>query len=101
MDRVSDTCRHVRDRVLFLVELVAGAAAIGIGLLLRCSAKSGCNSPALTGSADVLRAEGVQWILLRNPVYIYGDDAKALAALMGDNYRPVQPLNGRVITTSV
>jgi carbonic anhydrase len=45
--------------------------------------------------------EGVQWILLRNPVYIYGDDAKALAALMGDNYRPVQPLNGRVISTSV
>jgi carbonic anhydrase len=66
-----------------------------------CDGLQRLDAPALTGSADVLRAEGVQWILLRNPVYIYGDDAKALAALMGDNYRPIQPLNGRVITTSV
>jgi carbonic anhydrase len=45
--------------------------------------------------------EGVQWILLRNPVYIYEDDAKALSELMGDNFRPVLPLNGRFVTTSV
>jgi len=45
--------------------------------------------------------EGVQWILLRNPVYIYGDDSKALHALLGDNYRPVQPLNGRVVSSTV
>ena len=46
-------------------------------------------------------AEGVQWLLLRNPIYIYGDDAKALHALMGDNFRPVQPLNGRVVSSSM
>jgi len=45
--------------------------------------------------------EGVQWILLRNPVYIYGEDSKALHALLGDNYRPVQPLNGRVVSSTV
>jgi len=45
--------------------------------------------------------EGVQWLLLRNPIYIYGDDAKALHALMGDNFRPVQPLNGRVVSSSM
>jgi len=46
-------------------------------------------------------AEGVQWILLRNPVYIFADDNKALHELMGDNFRPTKPLNGRVVTTSV
>ena len=45
--------------------------------------------------------EGVQWILLRNPIYIYEDDAKVLRELMGDNFRPVLPLNGRIVTTSV
>lgn len=45
--------------------------------------------------------EGVQWILLRNPVYIYEEDWKDLHELLGDNYRPVQPLNGRVVSTIV
>jgi len=45
--------------------------------------------------------ESVQWVLLRNPIFIYGEDAKALHTLLGDNYRPVQPLNGRVVQSSV
>ena len=40
-------------------------------------------------------------MLLRNPIYIYGEDAKALHELLGDNYRPVQPLNGRSVYSSV
>ena len=45
--------------------------------------------------------EGVQWLLLRNPVYIYGEDYAALHSLLGDNFRPVQPLDGRVVSSSV
>jgi carbonic anhydrase len=45
--------------------------------------------------------EGVQWILLRNPVYIFEEDYVDLHELLGDNYRPVQPLNGRVVSTLV
>ena len=39
----------------------------------------------------------MQWIVLRNPIYVYGDDYRALHALIGDNFRPVQPFNGRVV----
>ena len=45
--------------------------------------------------------QGVQWILLRNPTYIYGDDFRVLHELMGDNFRPVQPLNSRIVTATV
>jgi len=45
--------------------------------------------------------QGVQWILLRNPIFIYGEDWTALHKLMGYNFRPVQPLNGRPVTTTV
>ena len=41
--------------------------------------------------------QGVQWILLRNPVFIYGEDARDLHRLMGNNFRPAQPLNGRTV----
>ena len=36
-------------------------------------------------------AEGVQWILLRNPIYIYGEDYQALHSLMGNNFRYSTP----------
>ena len=45
--------------------------------------------------------QGVQWLLLRNPLYIYGSDYQALHALMHNNFRPVQPLYGRTVTTTV
>jgi carbonic anhydrase len=48
-----------------------------------------------------VQTEGVQWVLLRNPIYIFGDDAKAIHALLGENYRPTQPLNGRVVGSTV
>jgi carbonic anhydrase len=78
----------------------------GVCLCMRYSATSTCTRVlswhALTSLMLVwMCAEGVQWILLKNPIFVFGDDYKALHALMGNNFRPVQPLNGRVVTTSV
>jgi len=45
--------------------------------------------------------QGVQWILLRNPIFIFSEDFQSLHALLGNNYRPVQPLNGREVIATV
>jgi carbonic anhydrase len=62
--------------------------------------EAGCNARHKTDEVCAY-AEGVQWILLRNPVYIFEEDYVDLHELLGDNYRPVQPLNGRVVSTLV
>jgi carbonic anhydrase len=46
-------------------------------------------------------SESVQWILLRNPIFIYREDADDLQALMGTNVRPPQALNGRTVYTTI
>ncbi len=45
-------------------------------------------------------AEGVEWVLLPNPVNIAAADAAAFMAREGANARPVQPLNGRGLRMS-
>ncbi|EKX47514.1 hypothetical protein GUITHDRAFT_60417, partial [Guillardia theta CCMP2712] len=40
-------------------------------------------------------SEGVQWVLLRNPIYVYSKDLQVIRSLEGANARPAQPLNGR------
>jgi carbonic anhydrase len=41
--------------------------------------------------------EGVQWILLEEPVQISADQRKKFADIIGENARPVQPLDERNI----
>jgi len=45
--------------------------------------------------------EGVRWVLLNNPLYIYQQDLDAITALEHKNIRPTQPLNGRKVSTSI
>jgi carbonic anhydrase len=42
--------------------------------------------------------EGVQWLVLTNPIYAEAAEIDPLKTLEGDNFRPVQPLYGRKIT---
>jgi len=44
--------------------------------------------------------EKVQWFVMKNKVHLSGHQLKAFAKIMHGDNRPVQPLNGRVITTS-
>uniref|UniRef100_A0A7S4NVH1 Carbonic anhydrase n=1 Tax=Guillardia theta TaxID=55529 RepID=A0A7S4NVH1_GUITH len=46
-------------------------------------------------------SEGVQWVLLRNPIYVYSKDLQVIRSLEGANARPAQPLNGRHVYSSV
>lgn len=41
--------------------------------------------------------EGLQWLVYQHPITASDAQLKALAKIMGNNARPIQPLNGRVI----
>ncbi len=43
--------------------------------------------------------EGVKWFVLANPVALSADQVAAFRAIVKDNNRPTQPLNGRKIAT--
>jgi len=45
--------------------------------------------------------EGVQWLVLSNPLPVATDHLDAFELIMGDIARPTQPLNGRVIQEAV
>jgi carbonic anhydrase len=45
--------------------------------------------------------EGVQWVMLRNPIFIEMSDLNAIKRLEGENYRPVQPTNGRKLISNI
>ena len=42
--------------------------------------------------------QGVQWLVLANPIYAEAEDIQAFKDLEGDNFRPVQRINGRIVT---
>ena len=45
--------------------------------------------------------EGVQWVVLRNPIFVEKADLNKIIRLQGENYRPVQPLNGRKLISNI
>lgn len=52
----------------------------------------------LTGSLTTPPcSEGVNWVMFTNPVFASEAQITALRALMGENNRPVQPLNARLV----
>jgi carbonic anhydrase len=46
-------------------------------------------------------SQGVNWMVLKNPITLGSDQIKAFRRLFNANARPVQPLNGRVVKESV
>jgi len=44
--------------------------------------------------------EGVQWFVLKEPIELSAEQIEAFARLYPDDVRPVQPLNGRVVSES-
>ncbi|MEE9543306.1 MAG: carbonic anhydrase family protein [Thermodesulfobacteriota bacterium] len=44
--------------------------------------------------------EGVKWLVFRDPFELSGPQIERLRRVVGENCRPVQPLNGRVIEAS-
>jgi carbonic anhydrase len=44
-------------------------------------------------------SEGVRWIVMTTPIQLSADQIKAFTAVIHDNYRPTQPLNGRAVLT--
>ena len=44
--------------------------------------------------------EGVNWLIFRDPFQLPGAQIERLRRVVGENCRPVQPLNGRVIEAS-
>lgn len=57
------------------------------------------NFMAYTGSFTTPPCtEGVQWLVLSNPIYAAQSDITAFKSLEGANFRDVQPLNGRIVT---
>ena len=42
--------------------------------------------------------QGVQWLVLANPIYAEAEDIQAFKDLEGDNFQPVQRINGRIVT---
>ncbi len=45
-------------------------------------------------------AEGVRWLILRDPFLLQSAEIERLRRVVGENCRPLQPLNGRVIEAS-
>jgi len=45
--------------------------------------------------------EGIQWVVLRNPIYVEMADLNPIKRAEGENYRPVQPLNGRKLISNI
>ncbi len=45
-------------------------------------------------------SEGVNWMVLKNPVTLGAEQIKSFRRLFNANARPIQPLNGRVIQES-
>jgi len=46
-------------------------------------------------------SEGVNWMVLKNPIKLGADQIKAFRRIFNANARPIQPLNGRVIKESM
>jgi carbonic anhydrase len=44
-------------------------------------------------------SEGVRWIVMTTPIQLSADQIKAFTAIIHDNNRPTQPLNGRPLLT--
>lgn len=44
-------------------------------------------------------SEGVRWIVMTTPIQLSADQIKAFTAIIHDNNRPAQPLNGRPVLT--
>jgi carbonic anhydrase len=44
-------------------------------------------------------SEGVRWIVMTTPIQLSADQVKAFTAIIHDNNRPTQPLNGRPVLT--
>lgn len=44
-------------------------------------------------------SEGVRWIVMTTPIQLSGEQIKAFTAIIHDNNRPTQPLNGRLVLT--
>ena len=45
-------------------------------------------------------SEGVQWLVLEHPITLSREQIAAFTAIVGDDHRPVQPLNGRTVTAA-
>jgi len=45
--------------------------------------------------------EGVQWVVLRNPIYVEKADVNPILRLEGENYRPVQPMGDRKMVSNI
>ena len=41
--------------------------------------------------------EGVQWIVLKDPMHVTQQDVDQFVQIIGQNARPIQPLRGRHI----
>ena len=41
--------------------------------------------------------ENIQWVVFKNPVRVSWEDIQRIHAVVGDNNRPIQPRNGRVV----
>ncbi len=44
-------------------------------------------------------SEGVRWIVMTTPIQLSAEQLKAFTAIVHDNNRPAQPLNGRLVLT--
>jgi len=77
-------------------EVIAGAEVDPTGLLPRdtsyYSYMGSLTAPPCT--------EGVTWFVLKTPVDVSAQEINAFAKLYPHNVRPLQPLNGRVVTES-
>jgi carbonic anhydrase len=46
-------------------------------------------------------SEGVEWVVLERPITLSREQIAAFTAIIGDDHRPVQPLNGRTVTAAL
>ena len=45
-------------------------------------------------------SEGVQWVVLERPITLSREQIASFTAIIGDDHRPVQPLNDRTVTAA-